>query len=99
MKTVKFDWDAGKDRANQRKHGVAFAEARSVFYDDQAVEYYDPDHSDAEDRFIMVGMSAKLRIMVVCYTRRKDGTDDMIRIISARRATKKEQAIYIGGRT
>ncbi len=78
--------------ANRRKHGVSFDEAKTVFYDENAIRYFDPDHSKDEDRFLMVGLSQKLRILIVCHCFRED--DSVIRIISARKATKKEEDHY-----
>lgn len=94
MKSISFSWDNRKDSANQKKHRVSFGEAQSVFFDKQAIEYYDPDHSESEDRFLMLGLSYKIRILVISYTLREDETE--IRIISARKATKKEQKVYTG---
>jgi uncharacterized DUF497 family protein len=82
-------WDDRKNEVNKKKHGVSFDEAKTVFYDENAIRYYDPDHSDDEDRFLMVGVSQKLRILIVCHCFRED--DSVIRIISARRATKGEE--------
>jgi uncharacterized DUF497 family protein len=92
MDNVRFVWDEGKDRGNKRKHGVSFDEAQTVFLDEHAVRYYDPDHSAEEDRFIMLGMSFKLRVLVVCHCFRAE--DTVIRIVSARKADKKEAAVY-----
>lgn len=92
MKPIRFAWDAAKDRANQRKHGVSFTEARTVFYDPHAVQFYDEEHSDWEDRFLMLGMSSGLRVLLVCHCYRE--SDAVIRIISARRATPSEQRHY-----
>ena len=89
---LRFAWDPKKDTANQRKHGVSFAEAQTVFYDESAKLIDDPDHSDAEDRFIMLGRSYRLHLLIVCHCYREG--DDVIRIISARKANKQEQAIY-----
>ena len=89
---VTFDWDSAKDRANQRKHGIAFDEAISVFSDDDAILIDDPDHSGVEDRFILVGLSVTLRTLVVCHCYRTDATT--IRIISARKATRPERQLY-----
>ncbi len=75
-----------------RKHGVSFNEAKSVFYDENAIRYYDPDHSGNEDRFLMVGLSQKLRILIVCHCFQDE--DSVIRIISARKATKNEEDHY-----
>ena len=96
MNSISFSWDDRKNTANKKKHGVSFEEAQTVFFDEHAIEYYDPDHSDSEDRFLMLGHSYRVRILVVSYTLRKDGTE--IRIISARRATKKEKKAYPGER-
>ena len=94
MKPLRFAWDKSKSKANQKKHRVSFEEAQSVFFDDQAIEYYDPDHSESEERFLMLGVSNRVRVLVVSYTSRKGGTE--IRLISARKATKKEQKTYTG---
>ena len=94
MSSISFSWDDRKNSSNQKKHGVSFEEAQSVFFDEKAIEYFDPDHSESEDRFLMLGQSYRLRILVVSYTLRNDGTE--IRIISARKATKKEQKAYLG---
>ena len=94
MDPISFSWDDRKNRANQAKHRVRFEEAQSIFFDEHAIEYYDPDHSESEDRFLMLGHSYRIRVLVVSYTLRKDGTE--IRIISARKATKKEQKAYLG---
>jgi uncharacterized DUF497 family protein len=91
---VDFTWDERKSRANERKHSVSFEEARSVFLDEQAVLFEDPDHSDDEHRFLLLGMSLRLRVLVVVHCA---PTDDTIRIISARRATSSEAATYAGG--
>ena len=95
MTDLRFVWDEIKNKSNVRKHGVSFEEARSVFYDEHAIRYFDPDHSRDEDRFIMLGMSAKLRVLVVCHCYREPG--DTIRIISARRAEKPESRAYTEG--
>ena len=92
MNRLEFSWDLPKARDNKRKHGISFEEARSVFYDDNAMLIYDPDHSDEEERFILLGMSASLRLLVVCHTYR--GGESLIRIISARRATRRERQQY-----
>ena len=96
MNSIKFTWDELKNRYNLKKHTVSFEESQTVFFDENALEFFDPDHSEEENRFIMLGMSYCLRILVVCYTYRKD--DSEIRIISARKATKKEQKTYFGGK-
>ncbi len=92
MTEIKFAWDEGKDRLNRRKHGVSFEEARTVFYDENALRFPDPDHSRDEDRFLMLGVGYRLRILLVCHCFRED--DSIIRIISARKATKKEIKRY-----
>ena len=92
MDDLRFEWDERKNRENQRKHGVSFDEARSVFFDQQAVEFYDDEYGLLEDRFLLLGVSAKLRILMVCHCLRDDG--NVIRIISARKATKNEQRDY-----
>ncbi len=94
MDSINFSWDDRKHTTNQKKHGVSFEEAQSVFFDEYAIEYFDPDHSESEDRFLMLGLSYQVQVLVVSYTLRKDGTE--IRIISARKATKKEQKAYLG---
>ena len=93
--SITFTWDERKDKANKKKHGISFEEAKTVFFDDNALEYFDPDHSDDEDRFLLLGNSFQLRILVVCHCFRKSESE--IRIISARKATKKEKKTYAGG--
>lgn len=90
--TPRFDWDAAKARENLRKHGISFDEAQTVFSDDQALLLDDPDHSAAEERFVLLGLSAKLRVLVVVHALREQG--EVIRLISARRATRTERAQY-----
>lgn len=92
MREISFEWDEDKNRANKRKHGISFEEARTVFHDENATEFSDPDHSDDEDRFIMLGMSFRLRVLVVCHCHRKK--DSVIRIISARKANGDEERNY-----
>jgi uncharacterized DUF497 family protein len=94
MNSIRFSWDDRKNKDNQAKHNVSFEEAQSVFFDEHAIEYYDPDHSESEDRFLMLGLSYIVRVLVVSYTLRKDGAE--IRIISSRKATRKEQKAYLG---
>ena len=94
MRDIYFEWDDTKSRNNKRKHGVSFDEAQTVFFDENAIRDYDPDYSEDEDRFIMLGMSFTLRVLVVCHCYRSD--DKVIRIISARRATKEKQP-FTGG--
>jgi uncharacterized protein len=95
MAELRFEWDEQKARENQRKHKVTFEEARTVFFDERAVEFYDEEYSEGEDRFLMLGLSAKLRILIVCHCLRQEGS--VIRIISARRATKNESKFYPEG--
>ncbi len=92
MDEIGFIWNARKAVLNLRKHGVSFDETRSVFLDENAKLIDDPDHSIDEDRFVLLGMSFRLRLLVVCHTYRRD--DAEIRIISARKANKHEQAQY-----
>ena len=92
MNNIGFDWDKDKAVANKRKHGVSFEEAVTIFYDENALEFHDPDHSEDEDRFIMVGLSFKARTLVVSHCLRESGS--LIRIISARKATKQEARRY-----
>jgi uncharacterized DUF497 family protein len=92
MSTLQFGWDARKATANAKKHGVSFEEARSVFYDERARLIDDPDHSEDEARFILLGLSSSLRLLVVCHCYRSD--DNVIRIISARKATAGESKSY-----
>ena len=92
---IGFEWNRAKDLANQKKHGVSFAEAKSVFFDEYAVQFDDEEHSEEEDRFIMLGMSNESRALVVCHCERDEG--NIIRIISARKATRRERAFYPKG--
>ena len=92
MNDLRFEWDSRKNRENQAKHAIRFEEAQTVFFDENAVEFYDDEHSEWEDRFLMLGLSVKLRILLVCHCLR-DG-DAVIRIISARKATRKEREFY-----
>ena len=92
MNKISFVWDNQKARLNQRKHGVSFEEAQTVFYDENAIEFFDPEHSEDEDRFLMLGLSVRLRVLVVCHCLREKGS--VIRIISARKATRGEERNY-----
>lgn len=92
MSEVHFEWDAAKEKANLRKHGISFEEARTVFFDEHAVQFFDSDHSEEVDRFILLGMSFKLRVIVVCHCFRE--SESAIRLISARRADKGEEREY-----
>ncbi len=91
---MRFEWDPSKDTTNRKKHQVSFEEAQTVFFDDFAVQFFDGEHSNAEDRFIMLGMSSEARLLVVVHCEREAG--DVIRIISARRATRREATFYGG---
>lgn len=92
MNGLRFVWDERKNLANQRKHGVSFEEAETAFHDENAKVYFDPDHSEDEDRFILLGMSLQLRLLVVCHCYREG--ESVVRIISARRADKREERDY-----
>jgi uncharacterized DUF497 family protein len=92
MKELRFEWDKAKAEENLTKHGVSFEEARSVFYDERAVEFYDDEHSEWEDRFLLLGLSDNLRLLLVCHCHRK--SESVIRLISARKATRKEAKHY-----
>lgn len=92
MRGSRFVWDERKERANRQKHGVSFEEAASVFYDENAREYADPDHSEREARFILLGLSRRMRVLVVCHCWRAGGA--VIRLFSARRANKTEAETY-----
>ena len=87
-----FEWDEEKKRANVKKHGVSFEEARSAFLDENARVLPDPQHSDQEDRFVLLGLGASLHILVVCHCYREQ--ESVIRIISARKADREEQRQY-----
>jgi len=93
MGDLRFVWDPAKTAANQRKHGVSFREAQSIFADDNALFLADPDHSAREERYLLLGLSVRLRMLTVVHTVEDDG--DTIRIISARKATKREQQLYL----
>lgn len=93
---ITFEWDPVKSKINYGKHGVAFNEACSVFYDQTAIEYFDTEHSSNEDRFLMLGSSDKFRVLLISYTVKKIKSKTIIRIISARKATKSEINHYRG---
>ena len=93
---MKFEWDESKNKINIFKHDVSFEDASTVFEDDYAVKWFDEEHSEDEDRFIVVGMNEKLIELTVCYCYRGEN-DDIIRIISARKATKNEIKMYERG--
>ena len=92
MTIPSFEWEPRKATANLKKHGITFEEAKSVFYDDHAKLLDDPDHSDEEERFVLLGLSHTLRVLLVCHCYRSEG--NIIRIISARKATTKESKDY-----
>ena len=92
MRAIRFEWDVDKASNNLRKHGVSFPEARTVFEDEEALLMSDPDHSVGEERFVILGLSAALRVLVVIHCEREHG--DVIRLISARRADRQERALY-----
>ena len=92
METIQFEWDENKNQINQRKHGISFQEAKTVFYDEEALVIDDPEHSEQEDRFIILGLSNQANLLVVCHCYRE--SDTVIRIISARKATKTESKYY-----
>jgi uncharacterized DUF497 family protein len=92
MKQLVFEWDKRKENVNIKKHGISFEEARTTFYDENAVQFFDPDHSDEEGRFILLGVSHRLNTLVVCHCFREEET--MVRIISARKADKDEANVY-----
>jgi len=89
---IKFIWDKTKAASNEKKHGVSFEEAITVFDDENGRVIFDPDHSEDEDRFVLLGLSSSLKILVVCHCYRKN--DSQIRIISARKAIKNETEQY-----
>ncbi|CBL46727.1 Protein of unknown function (DUF497) [gamma proteobacterium HdN1] len=91
---ITFEWDSQKAKSNLKKHGVSFEEAQGVFYDDYAIQFFDSENSESEDRFLMLGRSHQSRILLVCHCERDKG--ETIRIISARKATAKERKHYKG---
>ena len=92
MAELRFEWDPKKNRENQRRHKVSFEEAETAFADEHGLLMADPDHSEDEDRFILLGLSARLRLLVVCHTYREE--DKVIRLVSARKADRSERAQY-----
>ena len=92
---IAFEWDPAKAAANIKKHRVSFEEARSVFFDEFATQFFDEDHSLSEERFLILGLSSGTKLLIVCHCECENG--EIIRIISARRATKRESAFYQGG--
>ena len=89
---LSFEWDEDKNRINQKKHKVSFEEAKTVFYDERALVIDDPEHSQEEERFIILGMSARANLLIVCHCYRS--SDSIIRIISARKTAKTESSFY-----
>jgi uncharacterized protein len=92
MKSIRFSWDPAKAKSNIRKHGVSFEEAQTAFYDDNAIEFYDDEHSEWEDRFLLLGISSRMRLLLICHCYRAE--DGIIRIVSAREANKEEAIFY-----
>ncbi len=92
MNDLRFEWEEKKNKQNIQKHGISFEEAQTVFLDENALRFFDPDHSQNEDRFIMLGLSFKMRALVICHCYRENNT--VIRIISARKADKRESKDY-----
>lgn len=92
MNKIRFEWDENKNKINNDKHKISFEEAQTVFYDECAIVIDDPDHSQEEDRFIILGLSTKANLLVVCHCYR--ASDTVIRIISARKATAIEAKQY-----
>lgn len=97
MRQLRFEWDAAKAKANLKKHGVGFEEAQSTLYDEWAILYEDPDHSAVEDRFLLLGVSLRLRMLIVSHCYRQ--SDSVIRLISARKAHSEEAREYWKVRT
>jgi uncharacterized DUF497 family protein len=91
---IEFQWDDNKAKLNSEKHGITFQEAKTVFYDEFADQFFDQKNSDEEDRFLLLGRSIHSRILMVSHCYRE--SDDVIRIISARKATKSETKFYRG---
>ena len=89
---IKFEWDEPKAIANLKKHQVSFEEAKSVFFDEFGVQFFDEEHSGGEERFLLLGMSTGVRLLLICHCERDAG--NIIRLISARKATKRESAFY-----
>lgn len=95
MEIISFEWDENKNTTNKKKHGLSFEEAKEVFSDDNAILFDDPDHSIGEERFLIIGMIKSQKICIVSHCYRDN--DDVIRIISAREATKNEKKTYLKG--
>ena len=92
MSALRFEWDDRKASINLKKHGVSFEEARTVFFDERARLIDDPDYSEGEERFVLLGLSSSLRLLLVCHCYRSEG--NVIRIISARKAVPEESKSY-----
>ena len=92
MESLEFEWDKRKDKANVRKHGVSFEEAKTAFFDENAIQFFDPDNSEDEDWFLLLGLSYKLNTLVICHCFREK--DSIVRIVSARKADKEEEKAY-----
>ena len=92
MINLEFEWDKRKAKVNLKKHGISFEEARTIFFDEHAVQFFDPDQSEEEDRFILLGASARLRLLVVCHCYRE--SESTIRLFSARKADRDERRQY-----
>jgi len=92
MANLTFEWDERKSAENKRKHRISFEEAVTVFYDENAILISDPTHSENEDRFVLLGLSSALRVLVVCHCYRE--SNQAIRLISARKATRPERTQY-----
>jgi uncharacterized DUF497 family protein len=92
---MKFDWDEKKNKTNFKKHGIWFEEAQTIWADAKALEFFDPEHSQDEDRFIRIGLSSNLKVLVVAFCERENGK--IVRIISARKAVPKEAKNYEEG--
>lgn len=93
MDNISFSWDPKKNNANIKKHKISFEEAKTVFFDENARVIPDPDHSKSEERFVILGFSNKLKLLIVVHTYREN--DQVIRIVSARKATKSESKYYL----
>ena len=92
---IKFEWDEAKAASNLKKHQVSFEEAKSIFFDEFGIQFYDEENSHKEERFLMLGMSSEAKLLIVCHCERDHG--ETIRIISARKATKREGTFYRSG--
>ncbi len=92
---IKFEWEEEKAQSNIKKHHISFDEAQSVFYDDFALQFFDEEHSVSEARFLILGRSCESNLLMICHCEREEG--NVIRIISARKATKNESQYYLGG--